>query len=194
MTMDVPAPYPVRLDVAYPESMSRLLIFVKWLLAIPHLVIVYFLAVAVAFTTFIAFFAILFTKKYPDGLFNFAVGVQRWSQNVTAYVWLLRDEYPPFSMDAGAYPVTFEADYPADLNRWLPLIKWLLVIPVALVGAVVFTVAYFLAIISWFAILFTGRHPRGLFNFHVGALRWVARVNAYANLWTDRYPPFSMDP
>ena len=193
MAMDVPAPYPVRLDVAYPEKMSRLLIFVKWLLAIPHLVIIYFLAVAVAFTTLIALFAILFTKKYPEGLFTFAVGAQRWSQNVIAYVWLLRDEYPPFTIDAGSYAVAFEADYPTDLNRWLPLIKWLLVIPVALVGAVVLIVAYFLTIISWFAILFTGRHPRGLFNFHVGALRWVARVNAYANLWTDRYPPFSMD-
>ena len=131
MAMDMPAPYPVRFDVPYPESLSRWLIFVKWLLVIPHLVIIYALSIAVAVTTFIAFFAILFTKKYPQGLYTFAVGVQRWSQNMTAYLFLLRDEYPPFSMDAGQYPVVFEADYPQELNRWLPLIKWVLVLPVA---------------------------------------------------------------
>jgi hypothetical protein len=194
MAMEVPAPYPVRLDVPYPESLSRWLIFVKWLLAIPHLVIIYFLALAVAVTTFIAFFAILFTKKYPEGLFNFAVGVQRWTQNTIAYVWLLRDEYPAFSMDAGQYPVVFEADYPAELSRWLPFLKWLLVLPVLIVGAVVLVVSYVTTIIAWFAILVTGRYPRGLFDFAVGALRWSARVNAYSNLWTDRYPPFSLDP
>jgi hypothetical protein len=194
MMMDVPAPYPVRLDVPYPESHSRWLIFVKWLLAIPHFIILYFLGIAVALTTFVAFFAILFTKNYPEGLFKFAVGVQRWSQNMTAYVWLLRDEYPPFSMDTGAYPVVFEADYPTDLNRWLPLVKWLLVLPVAIVGLVVLLLAYVTSIIAWFAILFTGTYPRGLFDFAVGALRWSARVNAYSNLWTDRYPPFSLDP
>jgi hypothetical protein len=191
--MDMPAPYPVRFDVPYPESLSRWLIFVKWLLVIPHLVIIYALSIAVAVTTFIAFFSILFTKKYPEGLFTFAVGVQRWSQNSLAYVWLLRDEYPPFAMDAGQYPVVFEADYPQELNRWLPLIKWLLVLPVAVVGLVVFVVAYFTTIIAWFAILFTGKYPRGLFDFAAGALRWNARVNAYSNLWTDRYPPFSLN-
>ncbi len=192
--MEGQSAYPARLDIPYPESLSRWLIFVKWLLVIPHLIILIALGIALWVTMIIAFFSILITKKYPEGLFKFAVGVTRWSENATAYVFLLRDEYPPFSMDAGQYPVVFDADYPADLNRWLPLIKWLLVLPVAIVGAVVLYAAYLTTLISWFAILFTGKYPRALFDFAVGALRWNARANAYANLWTDRYPPFSLNP
>ncbi len=151
-----------------------------------------FLSIAVLFTTIIAFFSILFTKKYPEGLFKFSVGVTRWSQNLSAYIWLLRDEYPPFSMDAGQYPVVFEADYPTQLNRWLPLIKWLLVLPVAIVGGILIYAAYLTTFLSFFAILFTGKYPRSLFDFAVGALRWQARTNGYSNLWTDVYPPFSV--
>lgn len=102
--------YPVRFDVEYPENLSRWLIFVKWLLAIPHFIILNALLAVVSVIIVIAFFAILFTKKYPKGLFDFAVGVLRWQANVTAYVGLMRDEYPPFSWDAGKYPVTFEVD------------------------------------------------------------------------------------
>lgn len=185
-------PFPLRFDVEYPEKLNRWLIFVKWLLAIPHFIIVYLLGIAFLFTTLIAFFAILFTKKYPESLFKFGVGVQRWSENVIAYVLLMRDEYPPFSFDAGEYPVAFDADYPEDLNRWLPLIKWLLVLPVAIVGAVILYAAYLTTFVAWFAILFTAKYPRGLFDFAVGALRWNARVSAYSNLWTDQYPPFSL--
>jgi uncharacterized protein DUF4389 len=192
MAMDSQSGYPVRLDIPYPESLSRWLIFVKWLLVIPHLIILTALGIALWVTTIIAFFSILITTKYPEGLFKFAVGVTRWSENATAYMFLLRDEYPPFSMDAGQYSVVFEADYPTDLNRWLPLIKWLLVLPVAIVGLVVLYVAYLTTLISWFAILFTGKYPRGLFDFAVGALRWNIRANAYSSLWTDRYPPFSL--
>jgi hypothetical protein len=185
-------PFPLRFDVEYPEKLNRWLIFVKWLLAIPHFIIVYLLGIAFLFTTLIAFFAILFTKKYPESLFKFGVGVQRWQENVMAYVLLMRDEYPPFSFDAGDYPVAFDADYPQELNRWLPLIKWLLVLPVAIVGAVILYAAYLTTFVAWFAILFTAKYPRGLFDFAVGALRWNARASAYSNLWTDQYPPFSL--
>jgi hypothetical protein len=191
MSGDQP-PFPLRFDVEYPEKLSRWLIFVKWLLAIPHLIAIYLLGIAFIVTTIIAFFAILFTKKYPEGLFKFGVGVQRWQENVLAYILLLRDEYPPFSLDATSYPVKFDADYPEDLNRWLPLVKWLLVLPVAIVGAIIMYAAYLTTFIAWFAILFTTRYPRSLFDFAVGALRWNARVSAYTNLWTDRYPPFDL--
>jgi hypothetical protein len=184
--------FPLRFDVEYPQSLNRWLIFVKWLLAIPHIIIVYFLAAAMSIVTFIAFFAILFTKRYPDSLFTFSVGVQRWQNNVTAYLCLLRDEYPPFSFEAGVYPLTFEAPQPGELSRWLILIKWLLVIPNAIVYLVVAIAALLVTIVAWFAILFTGKYPRGLFDFVVGEMRWGARVNAYANLWTDQYPPFSL--
>lgn len=186
--------YPVRFDVEYPEHLSRLLIFVKFILAIPHLVVLYALMLASSVVTFVAWFAILFTKKYPEGLFKFNVGIQRWQQNVSAYVWLLRDEYPPFSFDAGQYPVSYEVEYPAELSRWLIFVKWLLVFPNLLVFLLVAIVAYFATFAAWFAILFTGRYPRGMFDFVVGTLRWAARANAYSNLLTDKYPPFSMKP
>lgn len=188
------AGYPVRYDVAYPERLSRGLIFIKWLLAVPHYVVVYFLVLAWEVVTFIAFFAILFTKTYPEGLFKFSVGVRRWQANVGAYVGLLRDEYPPFSMDAGQYAVAYEVDYPAELSRWLIFVKWLLVIPHIVVVALLGIVALLLGMVAWFAILFTGKFPRSLFDFVVGVQRWSERVNGYVSLFTDAYPPFSMAP
>jgi hypothetical protein len=201
--MTVPAPpapapaapdYPVRYDVEYPERLSRWKIFVKWLFAIPHLIILSLLGIVLSVMTFIAFFAILFTKKWPRGMFDFAVQIQRWIANVVSYVFLERDEYPPFSGDAGEYPVTYEADYDEDLSRWLIFVKgWLLAIPHYIVLFFLGIAAYVVVIIAFFAILFTGRYPRGLFDFNVGVFRWYQRVNAYAYLlFTDRYPPFSL--
>lgn len=184
--------YPLRFDVEYPERLSRWKIFVKWLLAIPHFIVMYVLALLAMLFTFIAFFAILFTKRYPQGLFNFVVGFYRWNANVGSYVYLLRDEYPPFSMAAGRYPVTFEVDYPESLSRWLIFVKWLLAIPNAIVLSLVGIVAFVLWVVAWFAILFTGRIPRGIFGFLVGYTRWNYRLTAYMWLMTDRYPPFSM--
>ena len=186
--------YPVTFDVQYPEELSRWLIFVKWLLAIPHFVVVYLLAIASALVTFMAFFAILFTKRYPRGLFDFVVGVNRWTANVTAYIFLMRDDYPPFSMDAGTYAVTYDVTYPEELSRWLIFVKWLLVLPNALVALLLLLVAELVTFVAWFAILFTTKYPESLFKFVVGALRWQHRANAYANLMTDQYPPFSMEP
>jgi hypothetical protein len=183
---------PIRYDVESQEAHSRLLIFVKWLLAIPHLLILYVLLALWYVVTIIAFFTILFTQKYPQGLFNFAVGVMRWQANVNAYLWLLRDEYPPFSWEEGQYPVTLQIDYPETLNRWAPLYKWLLVIPNIIVLAVVGLVAYVLIIVGWFAILFTGKLPRGIVDFVVGTMRWSTRATAYLYLMRDEYPPFSM--
>ena len=186
--------YPVRFDVEYPERLSRWKIFVKWLLAIPHFIIVSLLLLVASVLEFIAFFAVLFTKKWPRGLFDFTVQIYRWTANVYAYgVLLLRDEYPPFSGEAGQYPVTFDVDYDENLSRWMIFVKWLLVIPHLIVLAFVALAAYVAVIIAFFAILFTGRYPRGLFDFVVGTARWYFRTQAYA-FWfmTDRYPPFSL--
>jgi hypothetical protein len=187
--------YPVRFEVDYPERLSRGLIFVKWLLAIPHFIVLYVLGIAIAVVLLIVFFAILFTKRYPRGLFDFVVMVQRWSRNVTVYASLLRDEYPPFSGDAAAYPpARLEFDYPESPSRWMPLVKWLLAIPHFFVLTFLGIAVCFVLIVAWFAILFTGRFPRGLFDFVVGTTRWSLRVNAYATLLTtDVYPPFSLD-
>ena len=185
--------YPLRFDVEYPEKLSRWLIFVKWLLAIPHFLILYALSAVAGIITFIAFFAILFTKRYPRGLFDFVVNIYRWNANVLAYYGLFRDEYPPFSWEPGKYPVTYEVDYPESLSRWLIFVKWLLVIPNLIVLLLLYTVAYVLWIIAWFAILFTGRYSRSMFDLVVGVFRWGLRVLAYALLLTtDRYPPFSL--
>jgi len=187
------ASYPVTFDVQYPQELSRWLIFVKWLLAIPHYIILYLLGIASSIVTIIAFFAILFTKSYPRSLFDFVVNVNRWSANVGAYALLMRDEYPPFSMDAGEYAVTYDVQYPQELSRWMIFVKWLLVLPNAIVLLLLLLVAYLVTVIAWFAILFTKKYPESLFRFVVGVLRWQQRVNAYTSLMTDRYPPFSME-
>jgi hypothetical protein len=186
-----PGAYPLRYNVPYPEKLSRLLIFVKWLLAIPHFLVVLALGYAVAAITVVAFFAILFTRRYPRGLFNLVVGVNRWGANVTAYTYLFRDEYPPFSVEAGRYPVLYEVDYPERLNRWLIFVKWLLVIPHQFVLTLLSVVGFFFAFLSWFAILFTGKYPRTFFNFNVGLQRWTLRVGAYSALLRDEFPPYS---
>ena len=185
--------YPLRYDVEYPERLSRWKIFVKWLLIIPHIIVLYLLALVAYLITFVAWLVILITGNYPEGLFKFVVGVVRWSANVNAYILLMRDEYPPFTMEAGHYPVTLEVDYPERLSRWLIFVKWLFVIPNLIVLMVVGLAYYVTLIIAWFAILFTGRYPEGLFRFGVGVQRWSLRASAYSSyLFTDKYPPFSL--
>jgi hypothetical protein len=188
------ASYPVTFDVEYPGELSRWLIFVKWLLAIPHLIILYGLGIATALITFIAFFIILFTKKYPEELFRFVVNVNRWSANVYSYVFLFRDEYPPFSWEPGKYAVTYDVGYPAELSRWMIFVKWLLAIPHYIVLYLLFIGAFLAMTVAWFAILFTKTFPPSLFRYLVGVGRWQYRVNAYTNLMRDEYPPFSMEP
>lgn len=178
-------------DVAYPDRLSRLLIFVKWLLAIPHFFVLYLLGIAASVVTFIAWFAILFTGRYPRGMWDFVLMVQRWSTNVSVYTSLMRDEYPPFG--EGQYPVRFDIAYPERLSRGLIFVKWLLIIPHLFVLVLVSIAAAVVNFIAFWAILFTGNFPRGLFGFMVGFLRWSARVNLYMLLLTDEYPPFAMD-
>ena len=186
--------YPLAFDVEYPEKLSRLLIFAKWLLAVPHWIILYALMAVAQAITVVAWFAILFTGRYPKGLFVFVVGIYRWYYNVIAYAALLRDDYPPFSLSAGQYPLTFHVEYPKRLSRLLIFFKWLLIIPHLIVLVLLGIVYWITLVIAWFAILFTGRYPKGLFNFGVGLFRWGARINAYYMLMRDDYPPFSLAP
>jgi len=183
--------YPLTFDVTYPERLSRLLIFVKWLLALPHWIILYALSGLVQAITFIAWFAILFTGRYPRELFQLVVKSWRWQANVNAYVGLMRDEYPPFSWEEGRYPVTFAVDYPERLSRLLIFVKWLLAFPHYIVLALLAFVGLVAWVMAWFAILITGHFPRALFNFLVGLARWSWRVQAYTYLLRDEYPPFS---
>src|SRR5215207_8729474 len=216
------AAYPV--SVGYPLSVravfdqpSRALWLVKWLLLIPHYIVLAFLWLAFLIVTVIAFFAILFTTRYPKGLFDFNVGVIRWSWRVSFYGYaaLGTDRYPPFTLaDVPDYPARLDLDYPEQLNRWLPLIKWLLAFPqYILVGALVgsgYVVATSMqdgravtystpsligasVLIAAIAMLFTTRYPPGLFDLAVGINRWGFRLLVYVALMTDRYPPFRLD-
>jgi hypothetical protein len=185
-------PYPVRFDVEYPDRLSRWLIFVKWLLIIPHIIVLYLLGMVQSLITFAAWFIILFTGQYPKGLFDFVVGVLRWTANINAYMMLLRDEYPPFSWDEGKYPLTLQVDHPERLSRLLIFVKWLFIIPNFIVFYLLALVYLVTLVIAWFAILFTGRYPEGLFNFAVGVFRWSMRINVYLYLLRDEYPPFSL--
>jgi hypothetical protein len=136
---------------------------------------------------------ILFRQRYPRWWFDFALQFNRFGARVGAYVVLLTDRYPSTVEEQSVH---LDLDYPdaeRDLNRWLPLVKWLLVIPHLIVLAFLAIGAFFAVIVAWFAILFTGRYPRGLFDYVVGVGRWALRVQAYATLLvTDRYPPFSL--
>ncbi|MBX3072197.1 MAG: DUF4389 domain-containing protein [Thermomicrobiales bacterium] len=182
----------LQFEVDYPERLSRWKIFVKWLLVIPHFVILYIFALAMSVVLFIAFFAILITGRFPRGLWDFSLLYTRWSTNVSVYgMLLLRDEYPPFG-DA-AYPARITLDYPEHLSRWKIFVKWLLVIPHIIVLMFLSIAMYVAVFIAFVAILITGKYPRGLFDFVVGTTRWSLRMSAYVSLMTDRYPPFSLD-
>jgi hypothetical protein len=186
--------YPMTFDVEYPGELSRGLIFVKWLLVIPHLIILYALALAATVAIFIAWFAILSGRRFPRGLFDFVVNVNRWGSNVAAYVLLMRDEYPPFSWERGQYAVTYEVEYPDQLSRWPIFVKWLLIFPHVVVLYFLYLAYAATLVVAWLAILFTKRYPEGLFRFGVGVLRWTNRINVYGNLLRDEYPPFSLAP
>jgi hypothetical protein len=179
------------LEIDYPERLSRWLIFVKWILAIPHLIVLSFFSMLVSIIVWIAWFVILFTRRYPESLHELVLTYMRWTANVNAYVLLQRDEYPPFG--EGAYPVRLELPFPADLSRWLIFIKWLLVLPAVFVYGFVGFAMGVGVFIAWWCILITGRMPKGLFDFITGVTRWGYRINAYTWLMTDKYPPFSLD-
>ena len=195
-TAEVPAElrdYPVQLGIVRQAEYHRWLPLVKWLLAIPHFFVLVFLGIGAFVALIVAFFAVLFTGGYPRGMFDFVVGVQRWSLRVSAYVYLTVDDYPPFSLeDDPSYPVRLEIAYPeAGVDNWRPLVHWLLIIPYAIVAGALVSVAGIITIIAFFAILFTREYPRGMFEIVEIAFRWQVRANAYAYFLVTRYPPFT---
>jgi len=206
--------YPARLEVDYPEQHDRMTTFFRIFMVIPIAIVIGALTsgfqtqtvynaagevvrntgTGISTSLFIAtLLMIVFRQRYPRWWFDFALQLTRFSARVGAYVALLTDQYPSTVEEQSVH---LQLDYPEverDLNRWLPLVKWLLVIPHILVLLVLSIGAFFAILIAWFAILFTGRYPRGLFDYVVGVARWWLRVEAYASLLiTDRYPPFSL--
>jgi hypothetical protein len=207
------AVYPLQFEGELDEGVSRWLWLVKWLLLIPHLIILVFLWAALWVTTVVAFFAILFTARYPRSLFDFSVGVIRWTWRVSwyGYAGLGTDRYPPFSLADVEYPARLSVPYPERLSRGLVLVKWwLLAIPHYLVVAVFLGWGYgwgwehgrghsypgLIILLTFFAaivLLFRNRYPRSLYELVLGMDRWVARVAVYVLLLRDEYPPFRLD-
>jgi len=196
--------YPVSIRGELTAPPSRGWWLLKWLLAIPHYIILAFLWIAFVVVCIISFFAILFTSKYPKGLFNFNLGVLRWTWRVGFYSYsaLATDKYPPFSLDPDDnYPADLKIEYPEKLSRGLVLVKWwLLAIPHYIVVAFIQGgagegrggLATILAIFAGVALLFTGKYPEDIFKLVIGMNRWTYRVAAYASLMTDEYPPFRL--
>jgi hypothetical protein len=214
--------YPVRLSGHLDPGLSRGMWLIKWFLAIPHLIVLFFLWFALVVTTIVAWFAILFTARYPRSLFNFNVGVLRWSWRVSFYAFTAigTDRYPPFTLARTDYPADFDVDYPEHLSRGLILVKsWLLAIPHLLIVGVLagttrtwvasdsdwpgaggryvsggtFSLISLLTVIAGVILLFTGRYLRSLFDLLLGLNRWIYRVTAYVALMRDEYPPFRLD-
>jgi hypothetical protein len=185
--------YPVQFSVDYPDrSLSRVSTFFRLLLAIPILLIFFLVGEAVILSTLLM---VLFRRKYPKWWFDWNLELLKFESRIDAYILLLRDEYPSTDEEQAVHLEIPYPDASQELNRWLPLVKWLLAVPHYIVLFFLIIIALIVAIISWFAILFTGRYPVGLFNFEVGVVRWGNRVYAYAfMLVTDRYPPFRLGP
>jgi hypothetical protein len=187
--------YPVDLQVDPPQPQSRLTVFFRPLLAIPHSIIVGVLAqYALPVVALIAWFAILFTGRFPAGLCEFTAGVIRWQARANGYTYLLTGVYPPFALDEQpGYPVrTAITPQIENRNRLTTFFRIFMVIPHFIVLMFVGIAAVVVLIISWFAALITGAVPVGMHNFLAGTLRWSTRVTAYLFLLTDEYPPFSL--
>ena len=214
-----PSPSPVTLSARLDPDLSRWLWLVKWILAIPHVLVLMVLWVLFVILTLVAAVAIIFTARYPESIFRFNVGVLRWSWRVSHYAstgGIGTDRYPPFRLEAQeGDPATLDVAYPERLSRGLVVVKWLLALPhlvivALLAGSSVRWLALegdrwsvdltggggllgLLALVAGFILLFTGRYPPALFDLIIGLNRWVYRTVAYVALMTDDYPPFRLD-
>jgi len=208
-----PPAYPVNLSVEYPDRpLDRLSTAFRIFVAIPIMIVlgtvsgttwsfysssgtVHVVAGAGGVLFLGPLLMILFRQKYPRWWFDWNLELQRFTNRVLVYVLLMDDRYPSTDQEQGLRLDYVYPDVPRELNRFLPLVKWLLVIPHFIVLAFLWIAVFFVVIVAWFAILFTGRYTRGIFDFVEGVVRWGQRVVAYAfTLVTDRYPPFSLRP
>jgi hypothetical protein len=187
--------YPIQVEADYPQAgIARWRPFFQSLLALPHFFVLAFVGFAGFFAWVGAFWAILFTGKYPEGIFNFLAGVQRWSTRVNGYSYLMTEQYPPFSLGEDPYPIRARFQYPAaGIARWRVLLHGIMAIPhffvLWLLGFALW-VAVFVAAV---AIVFTREYPQGVFDFVLGVMRWQVRVSGYLMWMTEEYPPFTLE-
>jgi hypothetical protein len=191
-----PGSHPLQFDLDHPLEISRWRVF-QFILAIPHFILLYLLQIAAGVVQFINFFAILFTRKIPTGLFDFMVMYYRYQARVHSYVLFMREPYPPFSFDTSAYdpggdPVRYSLPMQREYKRWAPIYKWIIAIPWYIVGAVYGIGAFFVIIAAWFAVLFTGKWPAGMRAYVLKVMRYGYRVQSYI-LMSDVRPSFSLE-
>ena len=186
-------PYPVTFKADYVEKRSRLTTFFRLILAIPHIIFLYFYGLAAGVVVIVAWFALLFTGRYPQGMYDFVAGSLRYSTRVYGYIWLLTDEYPPFSGSAGTpYPVDLNIGPPkSEYSRLKVLFRIILAIPVLIIHYAMQIVAEVGAFIAWFAIVALGRQPKGLQDMIVLGTSYQQRAYAYLALITEDWPPFT---
>jgi hypothetical protein len=208
--------YPARLSIDYPERLDRLTTLVRIVMVIPIAIVLALVSGGGGYTTtstggysqtvstagltigaslsLATALMLIFRQRYPRWWFDFQLALQRFGYRVGSYIALLRDEYPSTEDEQAVHLELDYPDAPRDLNRWLPIVKWLLAIPHYIVLFFLVLFAFVATVVAWIAILATGRYPRPLFDFVVGVGRWALRVEAYAFLLiTDRYPPFSLE-
>ncbi len=207
--MSEPSSYPVDLTVDYPEKLSRLTTFFRLFTVIPILIVLALLIaqgwdndadqerwhwIGVGFVCLPTLLMLLFRRKYPRWWFDWNHNLLKFTLRVSVYLHLLRDEYPSTDDEQAVHLTMPYPDATTELNRWMPLVKWFLAMPHVIVLGALEVAAGFCVFIGWWAIMFTGRFPRGMHGFVVGVMRWSVRVFCYAILLTtDRYPPFSLD-
>jgi hypothetical protein len=184
--------YPVNLSIDYSETSDKSTAFIRLILVIPVLIVLGMLS-SIGALLFPVLLLILFKQKYPKWWFDWNVALTNFSLRVIAYGLLMRDEYPSSDEDQAVHVDIPYPDVEKDLDKWKPLYKWFLAIPHIIILCFLEIGVVLCSVFVWFAILFTGRYPKGVFDFVEGVLRWSLRVTAYAILLTtDEYPPFRL--
>ena len=185
--------YPINLKIEYPETSNKATALIRLVLIIPIVIILALISSYAEALSLAVGLLILFKEKYPKWWFDWNVDITKFTYRIVAYGLLTRDEYPSTDDDQAVKVDIPYPDVKKDLNRWMPLVKWILAIPHIIVLIFIFIAVVFCTFFAWFAILLTGRYPKGIFDFVEGFLRWSLRVNAYVFLLTtDQYPPFRL--
>ena len=188
--------YPVELVGEYQEQVNRFLWLIKWILLIPHFIVLWFLSIPTIFTTPLSWLAVIIMGRYPSFLWAYHAGLLRWSWRINFYSYQAgsTDQYPPFAFQSREeYPADLIIEYPESSSRLTGLFRWILIIPHWIITAILSEIVNILVLFALVFLLFTGRYSQDLFNIIMGLNRWIYRANAYGWLLVDAYPPFSFD-